>query len=263
MNLVTRSGTLLRSHPYSESSRILRFLTPDAGVVAVMARGARRQASKGGGPMDLFDEVEITYGHRADRDLHTLREYRAVTRRRELGADLVRFGGASFLAELILTHTLEEASPELHTRLGRGLDALRAADPGAVPGELMAAGWGLLAAFGFPPEVEHCVRCGGTTSGEGMGRFDVAGGGLRCPSCARGGTGPRLGPGARTELREVLSGTPPTPLRGAPAHFQLLERFAIYHLDRRRPFLSSATLLPLLEAAGEPVEGSEDESGKG
>lgn len=257
MTLVTRTGTLLRSHPYSETSRILRVLTPGAGVVSLIAKGARSRSSKGGAPMDLFDELEITYRHRSDRDLHTLHDVRSVRRRRELGADLLRFSGASFLAELILAHTLEEDNPRLHDRLAVGLDALLEAPRDARAGVLVAAGWGLMGEFGFPPALEHCVRCHQPIPTEGLARFDLGAGGLRCPSCGSGAgpssspAGPRLGPEARVDLAELVAGRPPVPLRGAREHFRLLERFALYHLDRRSEFKSASSVVPLLESAGD------------
>ncbi|TVP59518.1 MAG: hypothetical protein EA351_01475 [Gemmatimonadales bacterium] len=220
-----------------------------------MARGVRKQASKGGGPLDLFDDVEITYDHRAGRDLHTLREHRTLKRRGELGSNLLRFAGASFLSELILTHTMEEGSPRLHDRLTSGLDGLLACAPEEIPGRFLAAGWGIVAEFGFPPELDRCVHCNVEIPAAGMTRFDLAEGGLRCPECAASGIGPRLGPGARTDLRAILAGAPPSGLRGAAEHFHLLERFALHHLDRRRVFQTSATLGPLLasEGSGDPT----------
>jgi recombinational DNA repair protein (RecF pathway) len=38
MSLLTTPAVLLRAHPYSESSRILRFYTRASGVVGAIAR---------------------------------------------------------------------------------------------------------------------------------------------------------------------------------------------------------------------------------
>lgn len=254
MSLVTRAGVLLRSHPYSESSRILRLLTPDAGVVALIAKGVRSRSGKGDAPLDLFDEIEATYRHRPDRDLHTLREARSLKRRGALGRDLLRFGGASFLAEIVLTHTLEEYDPALHSRLAGGLDALIEAGPDERAGTLVSAGWGVMSAFGFPPVLDHCVRCGGPVPDEGLIRFSLGGGGVLCRDCSHdpaSAAGPRLGPEARADLAALVRGSPPAPLRGAREHFRLLERFALHHLDRRSEFRTAASVVPLLESAGE------------
>ncbi|NNK62687.1 MAG: DNA repair protein RecO, partial [Gemmatimonadetes bacterium] len=41
MAVTTTDAVLLRAHAYGETSRVLRFLTRDRGIVGVMARGVR------------------------------------------------------------------------------------------------------------------------------------------------------------------------------------------------------------------------------
>jgi hypothetical protein len=127
-----------------------------------------------------------------------------------------------------------------------------------VPGVFLAAGWGILSSSESPrlPELEACVRCGGPPDGGpwregrtagkgGFARFDIEAGGLRCPGCAGPGTpGPPRGrrpgrPGAGPSSPGRGGG--PDALSGAPAHFGILDRFALTHLGLSRTFRSAGT----------------------
>jgi DNA repair protein RecO (recombination protein O) len=256
---VTSPGILLRSHPYSESSRILRFLTPGHGVVAVVGKGVRKGAARGGGAMETFQEGTLTWAHKEGRDLHTLTDFQPGARRLPLGRDMERFLGASLVAELLLAHTLEEGDPELYGWVREALARLAGAPEAELPGTVLAAAWRTLAHFGFGPELERCVRCGSEfPSGEGAAtthpRFDVAAGGLRCPEC-RGG-GPRMGPGARRHLQALVRGEVPRPLPGGQVHLRLLERYALHHLGGRRPLRTFSMLAPLMEKGNDADAGS-------
>jgi DNA repair protein RecO (recombination protein O) len=259
VSLVTVPALLLRSYPYSESSRILRLLTPTYGIVSVVAKGVRRRSSRGETPLDTFLEGDLTFRYRADRDLHTLRDFQARRRNRGLGGDMVRFGGASLLAELILDHTLQEENPRLYEWVVHTLEALSTDPDEVVPGRILAGAWGILSQFGFPPEMARCVRCGRPMSGdeEGIARFDFSAGGLRCPACAEEGAGPRVGPIARRDLRALLAGDAPAPLLGARAHLLLVERYALHHLAGGKPFRSAELLRPFLTSGDEPGAGDE------
>ncbi len=251
MTVITTPAVLLRAHPYSETSHVLRFLTPGHGVLAALARGVRSRSSRGVGPLETFARGELTVDLREGRDLQGFRDFRADDGEpRRLGRDLLALSAASYLAELVLAHALEEGHPGLFARFVAVLGALETAKPAAIPGVFLAGGWGILADFGFPPEVGCCVRCGGPldeVSAEALARFDVEGGGVRCPGCAPEREGGRLGPGALGDLARLVSGAPVAPLVGAGVHFSLLDRFALVHLGLGRPFRSTELVRASLE----------------
>jgi DNA repair protein RecO len=258
MGIVTTRAVLLRAHPYSESSRVLRFLTEDHGVVGVMGKGVRK--GRRGQGLDLFGETSLTLHVKEGRDLQTLRETHPLQDRRRLGGHPLRLAAAGVLAELVLRHHGEAPSPEVYRGLSRGLDELQAAEPAAVAGVLLARGWVLVALLGFHPQVDVCVRCGRVPGGDEMGRFDFEAGGVRCGECAGGMAGPRVGPGARRQLGRLLQGEVPETLNRPRAHLQLLSDFITHHVSGTRPleaFRMLATFLPPDPPAGEDAEGDE------
>ncbi len=254
MSLATSPAILLRSHPYSESSRILRFLTPDHGIVALVGRGVRKGGSRGRGALDTFGRGTLVFTHRPDRDLHNLRDFTPEGASLGLGRDLRRFYGASIVAEILLLHALEEGDRALFDWVAEVFGRLGTAPDADVPGWIVSGAWRTLALLGFPPELERCVQCGGTLGvgdGEEMDRFDVSEGGLRCVRCATGGASmPRVGPRAREQLAFLVAGRPPHPLTHPASHLGLVEGFALHHLGARREFRSFPVLKDLLTRTG-------------
>lgn len=266
MSLHTTPALLLRAHPYSETSRILRFLTPAHGVVALLARGVRARTGRGAGALETFARGELTADFRPDRDLQGFRDFRpGGGDPRRLGRDLLAFAAASYLAELVLAHAMEEAGPDLYDAFVAALEALESAPADLLPFHALAGGWQLLALFGFPPELEACVACQGPVDAEAAAlRFDLEAGGLRCARCLgqeagaepRKGSrvGPRIGPRALEALRTFVRGEAPGPVEGATRQFSLLDRFALLHLGMNRPFRAEALVRAALEAREAPLQ---------
>ncbi len=67
-------GILLRTHPFSETSLIVRWLTRDQGRIATLARGATRPKSPLRGRLDLYFIASITFTPSRQGTLHTLKE---------------------------------------------------------------------------------------------------------------------------------------------------------------------------------------------
>jgi DNA repair protein RecO (recombination protein O) len=249
---VTCRGLLLKSFDYSDTSRIFRFLTPDRGIISLMGRGVRSRIARGEAPIQTFGEGWLTFSHQGGRDLHTLKEFQPVTSAGGLARDVTRLAGASLVAELLLAHavlegggTPEAGDPALYDWVSQVIRRLEEVDAAGVPGWVISGGWRTLAHLGFPPETERCVRCGRELA-DSVDRFDVQAGGLICPGCGEGTSLPRVGPGARADLRDLVRGSPPPVLRGGPQHLALLEGFALHHLSPRSGFRSFELVRSLL-----------------
>ena len=237
MTFITSEGILLRSYPYSESSQILRVLTPGLGIVSLVARGTRKRGGAGEAPVQSFEEALFTFTRKPGRELHGLREVQVCGAPFGLAGDLARLTGASLVAEFLLAHNLEGGDDTLYEWVRRVLAELCTVPAPEVLGWTLSGGWRTLAFLGFLPELGQCIRCGrrrdddeGRDGDEDFDRLDVAEGGLVCCDCSPARHLPRVGPGARTELTALVGGTPPLIHRGRRAHLALLEAFAVEHL---------------------------------
>jgi DNA repair protein RecO (recombination protein O) len=258
--VVTTRGILLRSHPYGETSSILRFFTEGLGIVGVMAKGARRSRGTGGGSPETFAGGVLTLYMKETRDLQTLKEFTPTHNRRGLGGSVLRLAAASVLAEVLLRHGGEAAAPELYGALEVGLDRLDGAAETEVVPALLGHGWGLVSHLGYHPILDHCVLCGREPASEEVARFDFGAGGIRCENCARSHAGPRVGPGARAQVTGLLEGRE-GPVTRPRAHLQLLSDFVTYHLSGGRPLRSFAfleTVLPPDTPSGESHDTATD-----
>lgn len=62
MKTIRTKAIVLRRTNYGEADRIVNFLTPDNGVLSVMAKGVRREKSRLAGGIELFAICDVTVG---------------------------------------------------------------------------------------------------------------------------------------------------------------------------------------------------------
>lgn len=232
MALVATPAIVLHAFDYLESSRVLRLLTRDAGVIAVLARGARRGRSGSVGP-GLFSAGDAQISVRPTRELQTLGSFDVTAAHAGIGLDLDRFAAASAVAELALRFAAGEPNAAIHDAVAVTLGDL-AASAGAAAGALGLRGaWRVVAAAGFTPAVDTCALCHAGVDPARAAPFSGRAGGALCPRCAPRALGTRTLPGsARAALRDWLGGAAVGPLTSAEtrAHLRLLREFVAEHL---------------------------------
>ena len=252
---IRTAAILLRGYDYGDTSRILRFYTREHGLLSVVARGVRGRSGKGGTTVSSFASGELTAYVKPHRDLHTMKDFECTRLRETLGADMLRFAGASAAAELVLVHAEPEPQPGVFGALERGLDALSSAARPELPGTALAALWTTIEAFGFAPQLDPCIQCANPIAEGEIGRFDFAAGGMRCAACAEGAAGPRVGPIARGQLGGLLMGNVPAGLTHTRRHLAVASDFIAYHIASK-PLKSLRFLGGLLPAdEAEPAVG--------
>ena len=242
-------AVLLRAHSYGETSRILRFYTERHGLLSVMARGVRGRTGKGGLALSTFASGELTAFVRPHRDLQTMKDFDCTRLRSGLGEGVLRFAGASAVAELVVAHADQEPHPEIFHALERALDTLETAPDDAVPTACLSGAWQIVGAFGFMPELDSCTHCGAALAPSEMARFDLSAGGVRCADCSEASPGPRVGPVARSQLRSLIEGRGTEPVTHARRHLALLSDFITFHVAHR-PLKSLRFLGDVLPADG-------------
>ena len=95
-------GIVLAIRPWSQTSHVVSWLTPDAGVVSTVVKGAVRPKSAFLGQYDLFYECELVYYLRERGDAHSIREVYPLKMReglRGLWRETSLAGYAAWLAQ--------------------------------------------------------------------------------------------------------------------------------------------------------------------
>ena len=228
---------VLHTFDYRETSRIVRMVTRDHGVLSVVARGARRPKNKFGAALDLFASGVAQVSMHGTRDLHALHGFDASRSRPELGQSLDKFGAASAVAEFCMRFGRESETGNLYDTAVAALDAIGAAGKRDVPAVAVAWAWRLVAELGFTPALDTCASCHAELPPDADVTFHHRAGGALCGTCAtqaRGGR--RLPAAARATLIGWLAGSAmPASARAIRSHLRLLREFLEEHLGDGRP----------------------------
>ncbi|HWO89450.1 MAG TPA: DNA repair protein RecO [Gemmatimonadales bacterium] len=238
---LTSPAIVLHVIPYGDTSKILKLLTREAGLVSAIARGARRPRSRTGPRLDLFSTGTATIFTRPTRELHPLVAFELSNAHGAIACDVARFAAASALAEVALRLAPADPHPEIFDAVDAGLSAIEHAPESDRDAAALVALWGLVAALGFTPTLDRCVACGKPASG--AVHFSPAQGGTLCAAHRVGLRTSTLKPSDRDALEHLASGRlPPEPLDGrhASAHRRLLISYLRHHLaaDRELPALA-------------------------
>lgn len=143
-------GFVLRVHPLTETSLVVRWLTRDSGRLATVARGARQPKSPFLGRLDLFVAAQISFQRARQSELHALREVSVTGRFPALSSDYARLAQAAYAVALVERVSEPEAPvPELHALFGQFLGHLEVAP--AQPRSIYALEARVLAAGGLDP----------------------------------------------------------------------------------------------------------------
>jgi DNA repair protein RecO (recombination protein O) len=232
--LVATRALILQSFPYSDTSKILRLVSPELGVRSVIAKGAQRPRSRFGGMLELFTEGEAHFYLKEGRDLHTLNGFDLLRSRQALGRDLAAFAGASLLAELVLRVGTEEPNTPLFGALIQSYDELARSAPEASARHALLGIWEMVAILGYQPQLDACVRCGVAPGEDEPTRFDVEAGGIACLRCRTHGR--IIDATTRHQLERMLRGE--AILDEAlewGLHGALLRAFLLTHLAPAQP----------------------------
>ncbi|HOE65626.1 MAG TPA: DNA repair protein RecO [Candidatus Hydrogenedentes bacterium] len=120
-------AVVLRGVDWSETSRIVTFLTPDRGKVACLAAGAKRAKGGTGALLDTFNRLEIVYYWKEGRSVQKLAETALLDSFGGVKRDLDKTVYAAFPLELAYRAAQEnEPSQALYAALVHGLGRLAA-----------------------------------------------------------------------------------------------------------------------------------------
>lgn len=204
MKTEASEALLLRVTPYGEADTVVHLLTREAGLVPLLARGARKSQRRFGGALDYFCLLSAEL-RRGRQGLGSL-----------LGVELLRsFDAVRACVDsyLLGSHFLEVArlgareacpAPELFELVLACLDALDRGGPASGLGCVFQAR--ALSALGYGLSLECCPSCATELRPQGATLHGGAGAGaagVTCVDCAGHG-GRALSPGAFQSLRAAL-----------------------------------------------------------
>lgn len=149
----------LRIAPFSRTSHLVTWLSPEYGKLVTPIRGACRPKSPFAGQYDLFYTCELLFYARSRNGSHVPKACAPLSLRRALRSNWKAAACASHLAALANTisqpHHREEA---LYQTLSRALDRLASKTP-APRLTMVSAELGFLDAAGLTPNLQPCRRC--------------------------------------------------------------------------------------------------------
>ncbi len=213
--IVKTEGTVLRIVPWSRTSHVVTWLTPDHGPVTTLVKGAVRPKSAFLGQYDLFYTCDLLYYARASGGLHAIREVVPTSMREGLRGRWRETALAGYAADLVreLAPSGQEAR-EWHVFLSGFLDDLAVHGAGARCRMLIRLEMSLLRLAGLTPNFSGMDPAAEWTA------FSIDRG-----RCGDGVRTVRLSPGTVAALRGV-------PGRGDDDAVRFLGLFLAYHLDR-------------------------------
>jgi DNA repair protein RecO (recombination protein O) len=230
------TGVVLRTYKLRESDRIVVFHTAEHGKVRAVAKGVRKTKSKFGARLEPMSHVRLLLYR--GRELDIVSQAEAVEPLSPMLSSLDRASQGLAAIEAVDQLSLErEPNPQLYRMLVGVLRTIGATPAGQAPSPLNVAAfyWKLLANEGMRPELDRCVRCGGTEPETQFVAFDLNEGGVLCRGCR---SGQAISPGALGILRDILGGRLTTALaleesRDTHEVAALATRALEFHIERR------------------------------
>src|SRR5512147_3308911 len=182
-------AVILRHSDYGEADRLLTLFTRQLGKTRVLAKGARKIASRKAGHIEPFTYARLQLAK--GRDMLILTQAETVEAYQPLREDLILTSQASYVIELLdrFTYQDETENSALFRLLTETLARLASkADPWLV---IRYYEMRLLDHLGFRPQLFECANCRREILPEDQ-FFSFAAGGVICPTCGQGL--PRLKP---------------------------------------------------------------------
>jgi len=168
----------LRVRPFSRTSHVVSWLSPDHGLVTTVVKGACRPKSAFLGQYDLFQTCELLFYRRDHEGVHAIRECAPVNFRSALREDWRRVTTASYFCDLAFRVAQSgQESSALYEWLASALDACL---EGAVTtAHVLKYELDLLRHAGFMPKLSTCPIC--HTTAQPWLKFGLESGRPLCP----------------------------------------------------------------------------------
>ncbi|MFH1621568.1 MAG: DNA repair protein RecO [Candidatus Omnitrophota bacterium] len=171
---------VLKTKDFGETSKIGIFYSRKSGKISGLFKGIRKDPKKFASQLDFLSINEIIYYKKRFSDLHIVSQCDAKMSFNCINKDVIKFGLASFCAELIdsvMPH--EDSHPEIYSLLVNFMHSL---EDSLAPQKLIYNfSLKTLSLSGFQPHLESCLSCGNSIKKKAY--FSNRMGGLFCSHC--------------------------------------------------------------------------------
>jgi DNA repair protein RecO (recombination protein O) len=172
----------IRISPSSQTSHLVTWMTPDAGRVVTLIKGACRPKNPFLGQYDLFATSELLYYARHHGDIHIAKECSLLLPRLGLRENWRASATASYVCDLVGRTSMDgQGGLDLYPLTVGMLDFLETVGT-SVP-VLLWFDLTFIAALGFAPRLDACVLCGGLPLAGQMATLSYRDGGILCDTC--------------------------------------------------------------------------------
>jgi len=176
-------AVVLRHSNYGEADRLLTLYTRQLGKLRVIAKGARKIASRKAGHIEPFTHVKMQLAK--GRDMFLLTQADTVDAYLPLREDLILTSQASYVMELLDRFTYENDTENTSTFRLLTDTLARLASKADAWLIIRYYEMRLLDFMGFRPQLFQCANCGSEIIAENQ-YFSFSAGGVICPRCGHG-----------------------------------------------------------------------------
>lgn len=235
MKSLFTDALVLRLTPFREADLVVHLLTRDLGVIALLARGARKSQRRFGGALDYFCHLQADL-RPARAGMGTLQQVELRRAFEGVRGDVERYYLGCHFLEVVRRGAKEgDPAPELFDLVVHALAALdRSSHPSSVRRVFQVRA---LEAFGYGPALASCFSCGRSLE---QAAWVSSGQGVLCTHC---GGEPLASPNVGERGRGTLS----------PGTVRTLQAASRLPLDRlgtlRFTALAESESKPFLDAA--------------
>jgi DNA repair protein RecO (recombination protein O) len=205
MKYLTSQAIIMRIKEYGESDLLVTFLTPDAGRLKGVAKGALRSRRRFVNCLDICSLVNLEYTPARNGDLHFINSGKLLDAFPGLRGSFSLLSKAGYMVELTeILFPWEMPDRGIFETLVRGFQLLEKGEmadliPHAFEFIAMARG-------GFKIDLERCCICGRTYAGAGTAVFKPEKGGIACMKCRQiTARSPRLSPETVRMMKALYS----------------------------------------------------------
>lgn len=193
MSRLTKTrGIVVRHAAYSETSRIIQWITEDHGKISTIAKGAMRPRNPLLGQFDQLYTCELIYYAQERESVYITREVAPLFTRKRLRSDWRGAMAGLYLADLVARiMPAHEPAPELYNLLEDALSHLD--DFGWYLPVPLLFELRLLTRLGLAPRLDRCASCDRRFDNGDRARFDAKQGGMVCRICRPTGKNPEMG----------------------------------------------------------------------